>query len=691
MHNVVFTFEGYVFDSGRRLLTRRGRPVDLGQRALGVLELLLFARGEVVEKRELLDTVWSDVAVVEDNLVQAVHEIRAALGDDPRHPCFVQTVHRRGYRFMAPVHESEPDVLAGGQNNGGEARSPRYGRLLWLAAACAVMLAGGLAVLGTTSARRTDPFAHLHLHKVAPGFMKPAVSHGGDLLAAVAAGGEGGGSGLFLLSRNGGQALPLAKGFDVRGPSPVFSADDSEIWFTTYAHLPGEGLVAQVRRVPVLGGTPRLLLNHASAASPDPDGRSIVYAAVGETATSLRLRRPDGSEIELAPVGYWPRWSPDGRWIAFTTSNPEGGDGELFVVRPGGTGRRRLTPGPSQLYGLSWTPDSKWLLFGSDLGGGDDIWAVGVDGSHLHQLTEGPGSCSAPVIEPSKGDILFAYGTQRVSVVRVALDEKGQEVKVLAVMDDLFDLDVDRAHERLAWVGCDQGCPPRLEVLELADGRRQTVSVLGGERCRWCPDGRSVLLTAPSPDRSSWWIWKVSAEGGMAQPVLSGKERWEEAVALPEMGWLVAVRRLAGGSEELDLVEPGRGVRHALATSGNIQDLRFSPDGRSVAWSGGLRPAVSTATGIWVQELKGAQCRRLAVDGASPTWENDGRHLLFLRSESVTGVWRVPATGGNVTLLWRPEGPFEGMRLEHLAMGAEGVIYASMVTEEPALFALASP
>jgi TolB-like protein/DNA-binding winged helix-turn-helix (wHTH) protein/Tfp pilus assembly protein PilF len=99
----------FVLDAKRHRLLRGSEDLALPSRAVTVLEVLARRAPEVVGKNELLDAAWSDVAVVEDNLVQAVGALRTALGDSARRPRFIETVHRRGYRLLVT-----PDPIAGG-------------------------------------------------------------------------------------------------------------------------------------------------------------------------------------------------------------------------------------------------------------------------------------------------------------------------------------------------------------------------------------------------------------------------------------------------------------------------------------------------------------------------------------------------------------------------------------------------
>jgi DNA-binding winged helix-turn-helix (wHTH) protein/tetratricopeptide (TPR) repeat protein len=88
---------------------RRGqREVRLTPRSLAVLVLLASHPGRVITKQELFTAVWQDAAVTDSALATCIQEIRRALVDEARHPRFVETVHRRGYRFLAQIVDDEP-------------------------------------------------------------------------------------------------------------------------------------------------------------------------------------------------------------------------------------------------------------------------------------------------------------------------------------------------------------------------------------------------------------------------------------------------------------------------------------------------------------------------------------------------------------------------------------------------------
>jgi DNA-binding winged helix-turn-helix (wHTH) protein/predicted ATPase len=89
-------------------LTRGGQEVRLTPRSLAVLGLLAERAGSVVTKDELFETVWADTAVTDSALATCIQEIRHVLDDDARRPRFIETLHRRGYRFVART-STEPD------------------------------------------------------------------------------------------------------------------------------------------------------------------------------------------------------------------------------------------------------------------------------------------------------------------------------------------------------------------------------------------------------------------------------------------------------------------------------------------------------------------------------------------------------------------------------------------------------
>lgn len=98
-----YRFGPFTVDAGSYRLLRDGEVIPLSPKIIDLLLYLAARQSTLVSKDELFSALWPDVAVTDNALTQAVSELRQALGDDPAKPTYIQTVARRGYRFIAPV------------------------------------------------------------------------------------------------------------------------------------------------------------------------------------------------------------------------------------------------------------------------------------------------------------------------------------------------------------------------------------------------------------------------------------------------------------------------------------------------------------------------------------------------------------------------------------------------------------
>lgn len=97
------SFDRFELDSGQRLLLADGEPVHLPPKAFALLETLVSGAPRALSKESLCNTIWPDTVVEESNLAGLVADLRDALGDDPRKPRFIRTVHGFGYSFCSEV------------------------------------------------------------------------------------------------------------------------------------------------------------------------------------------------------------------------------------------------------------------------------------------------------------------------------------------------------------------------------------------------------------------------------------------------------------------------------------------------------------------------------------------------------------------------------------------------------------
>jgi DNA-binding winged helix-turn-helix (wHTH) protein len=101
-------FSGYRFESETGRLWSGAREIRLTPKASEVLKQLVLHAGEPVSKADLFTTVWSGTAVSDDALTSCIQELRRALEDNSKQPRFIETRHRRGYRFVATLAEAAP-------------------------------------------------------------------------------------------------------------------------------------------------------------------------------------------------------------------------------------------------------------------------------------------------------------------------------------------------------------------------------------------------------------------------------------------------------------------------------------------------------------------------------------------------------------------------------------------------------
>ena len=145
-------------------ISRGGEVVRVEERTMRLLLELARRPGEVVGIDDLLDRVWSGVTVTPDSVYQSVASLRRQLGDDPKHPRYIATVPRLGYRLVAPV---------AAWTEGGATRAPSRWRSGW-----ALTLGGGLSALALVGAWLAYDGADRVRHAGSPGNERKAATVG---------------------------------------------------------------------------------------------------------------------------------------------------------------------------------------------------------------------------------------------------------------------------------------------------------------------------------------------------------------------------------------------------------------------------------------------------------------------------------------------------------------------------------
>lgn len=375
-------FGPFTFDRVSRLLRRDGTEVPLPPRVLGVLVLLLELPGEVVTKQALISAVWRDAFVTETSIAEAISVLRQTLGDDPQRPVYVQTLHRRGYRFIAEV------VDADGPPWRSSARSPA---------------AGTAADVALVASSASPPEPRL-------GLLVPWLVALFSLLVAAAAGWRYVDTTAPVASSPVRFAIGLPPGLTVSASgAPLAVSNDGSIAF---AACDGARCAIYLRPLSQADATP--VAGTAAGTAPffSADGRSLGFFADGRLQA---IALGGGAPVTLAqaaePLGA--AWLADGQ-IVFARSAAEG----LFVVGPTGNDLRPLTTPAAGEGGHRWPaalPDGSAVVFSvsADRVRADEYYGalVSMRTGSWGRVLDGVGAVRVPTVDhliAQRGDGLVA-------------------------------------------------------------------------------------------------------------------------------------------------------------------------------------------------------------------------------------------------------------------------------------------
>jgi DNA-binding winged helix-turn-helix (wHTH) protein len=238
-----FRFGSFTLDLRARKLWRDSVLIPLPARAVDALVYLIAHRDRPVDKDEIIAAVWRDVAVTDDSLIHSVSVIRRALGDDPTHPSYIETIPRRGYRFVGSVEfvdpAREPASAAEQPGESPTAIAPesvhpvRWMRRRAIAAAALLLMAAAIPSYRGYLGRNASTDAAIRVEQVAPpgttivsgGIVSPSGRH----LAFVARDERSGKTALWVRALDSPQPrmLPGTEG----ASKPFFSPDGQVIAF----------------------------------------------------------------------------------------------------------------------------------------------------------------------------------------------------------------------------------------------------------------------------------------------------------------------------------------------------------------------------------------------------------------------------------------------------------------------------
>ena len=647
----VVGFGAFKVDLRAGELRRNGRKVKIQNQPFQILAMLLERPGEVVTRAEMRARLWPAETFVDfdHGLNSGVRRLRDALGDSAENPKYVETLGRRGYRFIFSVERNGassnpaarevahrtamvvPISLAPEQTAGDLEPRKRARFKVTVAMVCVTVVAALAYIWARASA---VPTVSNYVQLTHDGREKWLVGTDGSRLYL--------GLGVYAsqkigeISVVGGEPRMTPMTPSTNAIPLALSSDNSELLVVEGQGTPYHGKLWSVH-LPS-GATRRLGDIEGRAGSWSPDGKMLAYS----NGTDIFLARADGTEPHKLTSMKSPTdidflvWSPDGAYLTFQASgirpgriwevSTKGGEPQLLIPSWGSASDRECCG--------RWTADGRYFVFAAR----NQIWALPRKGSFFRtdpkpiQLTSSPIFLTCPV--PSKdGKKLFVIGqTKRGELTRYE-SPSGQLSPYLRGISAEF-LDFSKDGQWVVYVSYPTGLLWRSKV----DGseRLQLTSSSYSLMPRWSPDGKRIVFYNMPEGRPSR-IYEVSAEGGSRRPLMP-----EDSSQQVDPGWSPDGNKIVfsgSGGDSASTIRILNLTTQRVSTLAGSQGLfspRWSPDGRYIVALAADTNSIHLfdfQTEKWAELAKG-------TSPGFPNWSKDGQFISVF-DENGAGVNRV--------------------------------------------------
>lgn len=622
----VIRFGAFELDAACGTLRKGGVLVKMHPQPFRVLLLLSEYPGQIVTRDQIQRCLWGDNTFVdfEGGINFCVRQVRAALGDDADKPKYIETLPRRGYRFIASVGNYRPgerriadkhsapsgrvyewlqdrEVIGSSvphvEVEGAKSRRTLNALRAWRRVAVTVLVVGVAA--GAVSyalhpwalrARRPN-FEGLRLTKLTNSGKAEDVAISPDGSYVVYSQRDRSGVGIWARHVESGSEVQILPSEEVDFRGLTFSPDGNSVYFVrTRKEI---GAFKDLYAIPLLGGHARLLAEDIdSPVSFSPDGRQFVYTeGFGPPdGNKIRIANADGSENRvLATLAgtssnfqAGAAWSPDGRTIVVSLMLR--GDRSGYVldsVSPLDGSVREIFWRPSAVGRPLWLPDSKTVLIELDDSTGlGQLWIVSLRGGKERRITND----------------LANWG------IRIDATRDAQTVSAVqwSVAANLWSAPVTKLSQTQQITN---GELPMVAAVARADGKILAVS---GNDQLWIMNSDGTGL-AP-----------FSNLHDVASPVVCGNF----VVAASYLSAAAATQQASPGTLKATKLASGRLIVQPSYQSGVADIMRVDPDG--------LNPT-KLATGILY----------------SPTCSPDGEFVFYILMGASQKILRVPIQGGN--------------------------------------------
>ena len=636
-----------------------------------VLKELMGHAGEVVTREHLIGLLWpKGVVDFDTGLNTAIRKLRSALGDVAETPRYIETLPRRGYRFIAPL---DPETEAGSPNapvpmdasaNVTVAQTPQRthaGARRWLIIGIGTLLVAAAVLWFTVETVRPwrNPLANAKFTRLTDlSGKEQAAEISRDGKMAVFLSDHDGPTDVWITEIGSGHHRNMTQGNALELANPSirtlgFSADGSLV--TIWERSPGGSRPGDINifAMPTSGGSLRPYLPEAAEVSWSNDGTRIVYhtTAPGDPLFIRELRRSDARRIYTAPTGvhcHFPIWSRDDTFIYFVRGVPlEAWD--VWRIRPSGSDLERITFHNS-LVSHPVLLDSRTLVYlASDIdGSGPWLYSTDVKERVPHRISVGLERYASLAASADGKRLVATVANPETSLWSVSISghRAVQKTAVRIASDALTQRSPRLGPNYLLYVSSRGG---RQGIWKLANG---TNSELWGDAHRTivgapaiAADGRRIAFTASDGARTLLYV--IESDGTQARVVadslvLRGNPAWA-----PD-GQSIVSAVVRDGEPRLTVIYLNGDPPLALVSEYSIDPV-WSPDGEFLLYSGAdlgttfpLRAAAADG------RLYGGLSTPILTRGARRVvfWR-DGQSIVVLRGEiGHKNFWRVELKTG---------------------------------------------
>lgn len=660
-HN--FEFGEFVLDPREKVLFRNGTPVPVAPKVLQLLFVLIENHDHIVEKEKLMEEVWADSFVEESNLTYSVRQLRKVLRDDIHKPQFIETVPRRGYRFIG-------EIYIVGESNG--LRYVPFDRVSTLAEArisndwrdhpvmysvtaillIVLLLAASLYIFrGGSRDERSSADSETSGLK-----FETVASSDGPLAATISPDGKYIAYANTASDRQSLWLRQLSSGINTQIVAPEDGVIYLHLEFSSsveyvYVSRRYKDQPAHIDRVSILGGAVKTnILNNVNGAfTISPDDRRISFRRYEERKRSLLVANIDGSDaqqvFETTKTFTGNAFSPDGKTIAFASGQSDTGERDFGVYLIDAEGNSVKPATDFKWYhvrSVVWFPNQNGLLVTArtKLDEPQQLWEIYLPSGEVKKITDTQNDFSSLSATADLSNILLVQVSLTSNLYLAPSEDRDNVQSITQALQDISWTPED------GLVYCSlSGGNPDIWLMS-SDKMNQKQLTTGNSTDRSpvvSPDGSSIVFLS---DRSGKFnLWRIGADG--SNPVqLTDGEGEQNPVFTPDGQFVVF-----NSAKDAHLWQVSiEGGEPTLVSGKRSNNISISPDQTKLALfiRTGDRTKIVTKSFPNDDLLQEFAIPPDHFAGRDIVWTEDGTALIYSVEDgsNVGNLWRQPLSGG---------------------------------------------